>query len=880
VSDAHPERSLRLSAAHLRMLREESAIAEEVIQARGYRTVADGSELRALGFDLAQCRPGLLLPLWTPDGQNPVCVLRPDAPRSFDEKEKPRLPDGTYPQRVLKYEYPKGEKMRLDCPPACRPQISDPAVPLWITEGQKKADALASHGFCALALLGVWNWRGRNDLGGLTALADWDSIALNGREVRIAFDSDVMTNPQIKLALRRLTAFLHNRGATVGTVYLPPGAGGRRQGVDDYFAAGNGAADLECLVGAPRPEPQPPPPIVRLLDREPETIRRPLALAKGSAFAVTWLWAEVEHTGGYNKRGEIVLYTSPRKCTELRLFVVREDGCILGEGPQSSPDVRPLHELSIEVHLPEIPPADKLWSRQGVSTYRSGSRPAPADVFRRVVDVVDRFIDFNRSIAEQRTTAELIGCFVMASYFLPAFTVTGFLWPNGDRGSGKTQLLTVCCELGYLGQVILAGGSYASLRDLADYGAMLAFDDAENLSDFKKTDPDKRALLLAGNRRGNTVPVKELTSDRVWRTRYVNTFCPRLFSATRLPDAILASRTIIVPLIRTPDRFRANADPLNHDLWPHDRRALLDDLWALALAHLSAMPAYEQRVNDSATLTGRNLEPWRASLAVALWLDEHGVSGLWQRMEALSVAYQSERTDLEASDLTVLVLLALAASCADRADRADPSNCANPAGESVKWIVETSEITAAAKRIATETDSTLSADQIDSRRVGMTLNKMRIRRAPRMSGRGPRRWEVTLADLERGSLAYGLALPEKLCAKNAPTSPEVGAAGAVGAVGAVAEETPCTPTGVGPVNPSRIPLNDLAHGDYLERNKLRVVGGTPYPDGRTFRPTIYLAEDDTVTRRGEEGDTALPLAAEARPGTLDRKPVEAAAVAE
>ena len=43
---------------------------------------------------------------------------------------------------------------------------------------------------------------------------------------------------------------------------------------------------------------------------------------------------------------------------------------------------------------------------------------------------------------------------------------------------------------------------------MADYGATLAFDDAEGLSDPKKTDPDKRALLLAGNRRGNTVPLR------------------------------------------------------------------------------------------------------------------------------------------------------------------------------------------------------------------------------------------------------------------------------------------------------------------------------------------------------------------------------------
>ena len=208
-------------------------------------------------------------------------------------------------------------------------------------------------------------------------------------------------------------------------------------------------------------------------------------------------------------------------------------------------------------------------------------RPEPAGVFRRVTDVIDRFIDFNRSLAPQRVMAEMLACYVLASYCLDAFNVIGFLWPNGDRGCGKTQDLIVLAELGYLGQVILAGGSYASLRDLADYGALLAFDDAENLSNPKLTDPDKRALLLAGNRRGNTVPIKEPAGDKTWRTRHVNTFCPRLFSATRLPDEILASRTIVVPLIRTTDRYRANADPLEYNLWPHDRRGLIDDLWAL-----------------------------------------------------------------------------------------------------------------------------------------------------------------------------------------------------------------------------------------------------------------------------------------------------------
>lgn len=236
----------------------------------------------------------------------------------------------------------------------------------------------------------------------------------------------------------------------------------------------------------------------------------------------------------------------------------------------------------------------------------------------------------------------------------------GFLWPNGEKGSGKTQLLVLLAELSYLGQVILAGGSFAALRDLADYGAMLCFDDAENLTDPKRTDPDKRTLLLAGNRRGNTVPVKEPVQGGGWRTRYVNTFCPRAFSAIRLPDEILSSRTITVPLIRPPARRRANADPLDHALWPHDRRALLDDLWALGLAHLAELPRFEAGVNRGARLVGRNLE----RRGGRFWPSPCGsTGGAWK---ASGRAWNSSRLTIsgsggkfESHDPTVLIIRAL-----------------------------------------------------------------------------------------------------------------------------------------------------------------------------------------------------------------------------
>jgi hypothetical protein len=56
---------------------------------------------------------------------------------------------------------------------------------------------------------------------------------------------------------------------------------------------------------------------------------------------------------------------------------------------------------------------------------------------------------------------------------------------------------------------------------------------------------------------------------------------------------------------------------------------------------------------------------------------------------------------------------------------------------------------------------------------------------------------------------------------------------------------PSAPTAPLSATPStmRIPLDDLVYGDFLAQHKLRIVGGTAYPDGRTYRPTVYLGDD-------------------------------------
>jgi hypothetical protein len=490
---------------------------------------------------------------------------------------------------------------------------------------------------------------------------------------------------------------------------------------------------------------------VTVLDDMPLVIDRPLQLIDGKAYAVAWMSVKIDYPAikgngsstGKRKQGE-----NQVKRTQ---WIIGEDGLAYGLGAENN-----ISDLNISVSPLEEPISENFWSPKGVKRFISGKRPDPADVFFRIKSNISRFIDFDGSLSDQNTMEEFVACYILATWLLEAFDVIGYLWPNGQRGSGKTNFLYVVSQMAYLGELILAGGSYPSLRDLADYGATLAFDDAENLSDPKKSDPDKRALLLAGNRRGATVTVKEPIGNRGFKTRRVRAYCPRLYSAINTPDPILGSRSIIIPLSRSNDRRRANADPADLDTWEYDRNNLKDDLWAIALANLKDLRDYNRWVGNHAQLHGRPLQPWRAVLAVARWLDDKGVANLYSRIHRLAIEYRAELNSFDSTDKTLLVIHALNRWVVD----AIQANTYNPESPTFRFC--TAEIAESAKKYCQEDEWDILPSAINTRVVGRILSTLRLIEVPRPGGRGKRIREITVSGLIELSKSYDVQIPEEI----------------------------------------------------------------------------------------------------------------------
>jgi putative DNA primase/helicase len=157
----------RLSPAHERMLFEQSSLSTRVVVERGYRTVTSKAELARLGFSkLQQREPALVIPMYCPAGELVTHQIRPDAPRE-NAVGKP-----------TRYETPAGSPIHLDVHPSQTERVRDASVPLWVTEGVKKADSLVSRGQCVVALQGVWCWQKDG-----VPLHEWEDIRLWGRSV-------------------------------------------------------------------------------------------------------------------------------------------------------------------------------------------------------------------------------------------------------------------------------------------------------------------------------------------------------------------------------------------------------------------------------------------------------------------------------------------------------------------------------------------------------------------------------------------------------------------------------------------------------------------------------------------------------------------------
>ena len=203
----------------------------------------------------------------------------------------------------------------------------------------------------------------------------------------------------------------------------------------------------------------------------------------------------------------------------------------------------------------------------------------------------------------------------------------------------------------------------------------------------------------------------------------MSTFCSRGFTAIRLPDPVLASRSLVIPLVRTADPRRGNADPADFKRWPCNQAELQDDLWALALWLLPEAERIWAELDTETDAVGRVLEPWRALLAVARLLDRHGVGDVEANVRSVMTAYRAEGPTLLEADRTVLVIRALLILASENGDVSDVNDVSDINKGTVTFAA--SQVVEQLKAMAEGNDA-LDMEWATPRRVGRILSRLRL----------------------------------------------------------------------------------------------------------------------------------------------------------
>ncbi len=245
----------RLVDAHLQDLLR-SGLNTETILASGIYSASPDEVAEILGFGAGG---GMAIPYPANGDGTPFVRIRLDKVVS----------DGK------RYRSPKGSTNRLYVSRLISPEmLADVSMPIYITEGEKKALKAYQEGLLCVGLAGVWSWRTKTSDGRGVPLPDLDKIPLEGRIVYVVFDSDIVSKPGVKAAESALAAELAKRGAQVLAIRLPAGPNGEKVGLDDYLVT-HSVESFSALNPVPLGK---PPEVVTMRPPPPAAVAQPLTM--------------------------------------------------------------------------------------------------------------------------------------------------------------------------------------------------------------------------------------------------------------------------------------------------------------------------------------------------------------------------------------------------------------------------------------------------------------------------------------------------------------------------------------------------------------------------------------------------------------------------
>ncbi len=488
---------------------------------------------------------------------------------------------------------------RLYIPAPARAALADPATPLLVTEGEKKALKANQEGLASVAVGGLWNWQ----VGG-RPIADLDRIDWVERETVIVPDSDVWTRPELVRPVFALGKELEGRGAKITVLKLPPIQDGAKAGLDDFLCA------------HPR----------EAFDALPRLLLKHAALARTSAW---WRgWAKRKEEAGdagaeataldLLERAESVRVLHPAQdvVDGVLWYGVPVDGALVTI--TSSRQAYRADRLPVGIALRHTDPGASTVSRDlAVLWLTAGESGSIARTLDALAAFFPRYV-----VLPDRRAALWIAAWTLGSWCYRAFRVFPYLSiRSSEKRCGKSRLLGLLARVCFNASPVTAHPTEAQLyRSAARNGGAQLFDELETLQGDKDRFDTLITVLNVGFERGGVVTRLEKRGERFVEEPH-EVYAPRVLAGIAGLKETLEDRALPLFMLRkrrgeTVARLSRDTDAEAQALRQACGLACLTQIQRIVSAYEEAPALLEREAIDD-----RAVDLWSGLVAVTVVLD-------------------------------------------------------------------------------------------------------------------------------------------------------------------------------------------------------------------------------------------------------------------
>lgn len=275
------------------------------------------------------------------------------------------------------------------------------------------------------------------------------------------------------------------------------------------------------------------------------------------------------------------------------------------------------------------------WPDADAEAWRqSGSAPAFSEVLSLMMVALERAVEFPRP--EQRA---LLATWTMGSYFFPLFLAYPRLSLAGEKGSGKSKLMTVLSATAFNALLMVNPTPAVLYRLVQEFRPTLLLDEVEGFS--KEDAREILAIVNSGYKAGATVPRCEGKEQK--RVESFQVYAPLALAAIRSVNGTTEDRCIPLVLTRglDPAHINAEVDPADDTF-----TTIRSGCYRLLLTRWPAVQEAVAALTPPDWLVARARELWKPLLAIAAVADQESGLEITRDLLRLARDHVADREDL------------------------------------------------------------------------------------------------------------------------------------------------------------------------------------------------------------------------------------------